>query len=743
MTRRAARTAAALVALLLLPLVAPGPLASDADAQEIGPPPGQDAQGPDADDAGGARVVLLDVTPTVASGAELTFRVLVEHAGARDAARWERVEVVAELHGPLGSRSALRVALAGGAVPPVAQRTVVEVDAVPLAPGGVVRVDGSMPMSGPGLGAADAAVHPLRLTVLADGEAVARLATAVVRDLAEPRVTLASTLVWPLAAPPARDADGATAATLDPLTVPGGRLDTLVAALAPLAAPDAPEELARLARGVGLVAPAHLVEDLARRAGDAGVAPFADTDEDPPVEPADPDAQADERAARAALLLQRIRGTARALPGPPLASPYADADLARLLASGAGLQPLAARAALEGSGRVAQLLGVGAAPVVVLGPQVVPAMLDLIPHPTVVLPYAALEAPDLALDEPLGEPVRTLRSPAGRTVTALVGDPFLAGALSASSRTSPGDPVLAAQDVLARTAMVHLEAPGRAGRALVLLPEDGFDPDPRFAAELLRRLAVAPWLTHVPADLLAVTASASDPAEPARLSGAPVEPLSPRLVNALTTTTLGLDLLAGAVDLDAGQVVDLVPVGPRDLADAGDELLRAASRSFATDIERAVSILAGVRAGVDGAFGTIALRFDDVTLTDRSGTLPITLTHAGGVPIRVRLEVDGPAALTWTDGRVREVALGPDQEHTLEIAVRSGASGRFPVSVRVTDPSGTRLLAVAVVGLLATAAAGPALIAIAGLVVLLVVFGALRQRRRGLAWRTATAREVR
>jgi hypothetical protein len=107
------------------------------------------------------------------------------------------------------------------------------------------------------------------------------------------------------------------------------------------------------------------------------------------------------------------------------------------------------------------------------------------------------------------------------------------------------------------------------------------------------------------------------------------------------------------------------------------------------------------------------------------------------VPLRVRVEVIGPAALTWTDGRIRELTIGVDVERSLEVPVRSGATGRFPVTIRVTDPSGERVLAEEVIGVRATAFAGPALALIAATVVVLTVIGTVRQRRRGLALRTS------
>ncbi len=738
MSRRGRRRAAALALLLTLPLTVVAP--------HVVPSSAQTTEGDAPDEAPVARVTLAAIDPLVASGDAAGWTVVVEHDGE---VAWERLEVVAELHGPLGSRSALRAALAGGSVPAVLTRDVVTVSASPVLPGGVVRVAGAMPLDGAALGGADSAVHPLRLAVLADGEEVGRIDTAIVRIGAPPAARLATTLVWPLDAPPARDADGDPSGGLDPLTVAGGRLDTLLSALDPVldavaAAAAAAEDdadvarpLATLAPGIAIGVPVHLLEDLRLRGDGVPTGVVEDLLDGPP-----PTAEAIEPAAlRAALMLARVRTAVRALPEGPLGAPYGDADLARLLASGPAVQPLAGRAVLEGPRRTPALLGRESAPVMLLAAPVAPATLDLLPVRTTIVPHDAIESPDLALDVALGEPVRTLRSPTGRPITALVGDPFLTLALGASTRALAGDPVRAAHEVLVRSAMVHLEAPGREGRALVLLPPDGFDPDPRFAAELIARLAAAPWLAPLPPEALA--AGAVGAAEPARLRDTAPDGVPTRLAAALGATERDLALLVGALDASGGPEVDAgaaldddVTVGPWLLTDASDALMRATSRAFADDVDRATALLAGVRRGVDAAFGTTTLDVADVTLTDRDGTVPLTLARTDGLPLRVRVEVTGPAALTWTDGRVKEVVLAPGEERAIEVPVRSGATGVFPVTVRVTDPSGERVLARDVIGVRATAVAGPALALITATVVVLVVVGSLRQRRRGLALRT-------
>ena len=678
-----------------------------------------DPDGPDGAERDAAR--------TEAALGGIGWALLVENVS--DGA-WSRIEVVAEVHGPLGSRSALRAALSGLTVPPVVRRLVVLAGVDTLGPGGVVRIDGRVPLTGAVLSGTSSAVHPLRLQVLADGVLVGRIDTAVVRLGTPPLAPLSASLVWPLGAPPLRDAAGDVRAALDPLTSPGGRLDTVLTALEGGGRTGDASAASGRRPGLAFAPAVHLVEDLALRAADVPSALVDDvsgTAASLSVDDAALEAGLEPGALRAAVLLRRIRDLTLALGDGPVVTPYGDADLTRLLASDPALQPLAARAVLEASRRIDVLVGRPQAPVVLLPAPVSPDALDLLLGETVLLPHAAIDAPDLALDVALGEPVGSLRSTTGRQLDAVVGDPYLTAALGTSTRATPGDPVLAAHEVLVRTAMVHLEAPGREGRSVLLLPPDDFDPDPRFAAALLAGFEAAPWL--VPRGPAALVAAAEGARTPMLLAPDRPGALPTRLVDSLLRTERGLELLIGATDGVASDVP--VRVGGRELRAANDELMRAVSRSYDGDTEGALALLGGVQAGVTTAFGAFRIAATDVTLTDRDGIVPVTITRTGGVAMRVRVEVTGPAALTWTDGRVRELVLAPDGTGSLEIPVRSGPTGRFPVVVRVTDPTGERVLTSETLSVRATAIAGPALGLLSVLIVMLLVVGIVRQRRRG------------
>ena len=701
-----------------------------------------------------AGVTVLAIDTAVGPGMarpDAGWRLLVEQ---RDAAPWQRLTVTATLHAQVGSRSALRAALAGG-VQPAALRTVAVDLQGPFARGSVVGVEGAIPLAGltfpPGVGG----VHPLRFAVLADGIELARIDTAIVRlstDVARPLLT---SLVWPVDAAPSRRPDGRIEPGFDVLTEPGGRLDTLIRATG------------TVGRGVVLAPAAHVLEDLDRRQqqgatddvppgsspdatgtqrdrGDGGpfaTPPSADEGRGPSgPSPRDSrsEQEVDEGARRAGLLLARLREAILRVPDAPATTPYGDADLAGLMATGAAGRDLAELAASQSGARLDTLAARASSRVIVLRDTSDPQVLDLFADGMFLLPFAAFDLPPLALDLPLDDPVRRVRSPAGRDVPVVIADPYLTEALRASTRTAPHDPVLAAHELLVRAAMVFFEAPGRSGRSLLLLPPPDFDPDPRFAAMVLAGFATSPWLSPVGPE--AMLEAAPTPLEPVLIAPMPTSALSSRVIRGIEVTRAQRDLLGGAVDVDAlvasgatvrpdGSVA--VPLEGRLLEEIDDELLRAASWAFRDDPERSIVLLEGARAAIDRAFGTPLLTVLDLTLTDRDGRLPLAVTSTSPLPLRLRLELDAPAALTWPEGTMRMLSLAPGGEQGLEFAVRSGSTGSFPVTFTVTDPTASRVLAVETVAVRATALARPALTGMAAVILALTILGTIRQRRRG------------
>ena len=689
-----------------------------------------------------ARLELLALPAVVGALPGLdavAWRAAVTHAG--DAA-WSRVDVTAELRAAVTSRSALRAALDGTAVTPLLRRRSVALAPRALAPGEKGLAEGVVPLAGLAPAGEPGGVHPLRLRVIADGVEVARLDTAVVRLTTAPAETLATALVWPLGHPPLlatddAEADAADAAALAAAIAPEGRLGTAVAALT-RADPT-------VAAAVTLAPAAHLLEDLAALAagdpasaatGDA--AGTADTGDDTTGD------DATVGAGDAATMLATLRALAATGRSGPVATAYAGADLAQLAAAAppaAGsdassraaaataadvVARTAALAAFEGGRRLLPLLGRAGVPVTLLDGAVTRRALDLVDG-TVLLPHAALDLPDRAVDPSLGEPLRRVAAASGRIVPALVADPFLAEALAGVDRAAlaarQGGPLAAAQEVLVRSALVFLQAPGRADRGLLLVLPSTPDPDPAALDEVLARVGAAPWLDLVgPATLAARAGTAS------RVAVLPTDvPPRPRLAAALTAADDAVRRALATVDAPDGPP----ELGGRTPAELEELLLRAAGlASSGGDVDRALAAVATVRAAADGAVGPVAVAAADLTLTDAAGPLPLSVANGGPLALRVGVEVVGPAGLAWPEGTTRELLLPAGGDTVLELPVAARGTGTFPVIVRVVDAVGGELASVTI-AVRSTAVAGPALAGIAVAVVVMTAIGVVRQRRRG------------
>ena len=674
-----------------------------------------------------ARLELLALPAVVGALPGLdavAWRAAVTHAG--DAA-WSRVDVTAELRAAVTSRSALRAALDGTAVTPLLRRRSVALAPRALAPGEKGLAEGVVPLAGLAPAGEPGGVHPLRLRVIADGVEVARLDTAVVRLTTAPAETLATALVWPLGHPPLlatddAEADAADAAALAAAIAPEGRLGTAVAALT-RADPT-------VAAAVTLAPAAHLLEDLAALAAGA-----------------EDDAAGDDTtvgAGDAATMLATLRALAATGRSGPVATAYAGADLAQLAAAAppaAGsdassraaaataadvVARTAALAAFEGGRRLLPLLGRAGVPVTLLDGAVTRRALDLVDG-TVLLPHAALDLPDRAVDPSLGEPLRRVAAASGRIVPALVADPFLAEALAGVDRAAlaarQGGPLAAAQEVLVRSALVFLQAPGREDRGLLLVLPPTPDPDPTALDEVLARVGAAPWLDLVgPATLAARAGTAS------RVAVLPTDvPPRPRLAAALTAADDAVRRALATVDAPDGPP----ELGGRTPAELEELLLRAAGlASSGGDVDRALAAVATVRAAADGAVGPVAVAAADLTLTDAAGPLPLSVANGGPLALRVGVEVVGPAGLAWPEGTTRELLLPAGGDTVLELPVAARGTGTFPVIVRVVDAVGGELASVTI-AVRSTAVAGPALAGIAVAVVVMTAIGVVRQRRRG------------
>jgi len=116
-----------------------------------------------------------------------------------------------------------------------------------------------------------------------------------------------------------------------------------------------------------------------------------------------------------------------------------------------------------------------------------------------------------------------------------------------------------------------------------------------------------------------------------------------------------------------------------------------------------------------------------ITLTAREGTVPLTLRNDTGIPINVVIRLRS-SKLEFPDGELLPVTLTEDTTR-LDLAVRTRASGRFPLDVEVTSPDGRLVLTSTRYNVRSTAVAGAGVLLSVGAGLFLVVWWARHWRK--------------
>jgi hypothetical protein len=380
--------------------------------------------------------------------------------------------------------------------------------------------------------------------------------------------------------------------------------------------------------------------------------------------------------------LDRAKGALRGATVLPL--PYADPDLAAV-AEGA-VAPDAARSFQLGREILRRELGTpGNArlawpPGATLDPGV-ESLLSAQGVKGVVVPYGAL---------PLSEPQYfTPTAPAPLAVgalgsmTALVSDQQLDGLVAADSRRE--GPRLAAQRFIADAAMIALERPTDE-RAVVVTPPRTWDPVVGdYPTHFLARTAEAPWIEAVGLDkvLAGAPSSLARTRTPAGPHVLPADQL-----RRVLDERRSLQRLRG--------ILTDPEKAPAELADLDDALLRSVSATWGTDPgaghRLANSVDAETRRQTDRLRVLVG---GTVTMTGRSGKIPVTFQNDLGQPVRIRVRLDSNHRLalsdpTYESARGQEVPVPPGSS-TLIIHGKATTGGLFPIKVELLGSDGKPL----------------------------------------------------
>jgi hypothetical protein len=280
---------------------------------------------------------------------------------------------------------------------------------------------------------------------------------------------------------------------------------------------------------------------------------------------------------------------------------------------------------------------------------------------TVTAPFSLEPAPNLA--------------PAG-PVAAVANDTRLAQLLN-----GVGSPALRAQRFLAGLSLTALETPA-ATRAVVVVNPGGFDAPATLLDAVLTGLTNHPWLTPMTLDTVftTVTPSSTSTVRPLAPYPAPTSPVSAKSYGDTQTRLAAFGTLVGPTDAHVGRAEGL--------------LLSSLSADWSgpAGAIQARSELVGVNAIIDAFLSRIRVPAPGtITLTARSGAVPITFRNDTGQPVRVLVSLRSNK-LDFPQGSAKTFAI-PTRSVTVRFDVRSRTSGTFPLEMSVRSADGSLRIA--------------------------------------------------
>ncbi|HVL90684.1 MAG TPA: DUF6049 family protein [Actinomycetota bacterium] len=302
----------------------------------------------------------------------------------------------------------------------------------------------------------------------------------------------------------------------------------------------------------------------------------------------------------------------------------------------------------------------------------------------------------------------------GVRLNVLPADEAIRAHLEGASAPNGGDPVLLAQSALAETASAWLERPTLAdGRAIVIATAT--TPPAASIRALSDALSAAPWVSMRSAsELVEVVPPEEDP-EPLPLGN-----IGPRAeMQTLRTARRAIDILSRVV------------VQPPDPAADLDRLVLAAASADWAGTGAGTDMARSAKQTADRIVSQIGAAARRVTLTSRTGQLPVTILNETGYAVAVQVRLLS-SKVDFPDGERLTVQV-PGRSETVAVPAKALAAGTFGVKIELRTPDGTYPIGDDELVVRSTAVSAVALIAVGGGAAVLIAAWFRRggKRRRG------------
>lgn len=301
--------------------------------------------------------------------------------------------------------------------------------------------------------------------------------------------------------------------------------------------------------------------------------------------------------------------------------------------------------------------------------------------------------------------------------------------LAARFTGSPGNPVLAAHQLVAELAQIYYEKPNDdTPRATVVVAPSTWDDDPAFVDALLDGLDGNPVVEPITVGQLFASFPPAGCRDGCRLLGDPGGTGLP-----VTAIRHQRQLVEGFSSAATGDTARGVETQLGSLVLAGEsETLRPAQQS---------AVLRNAGLAVDAQLGQLTVGGDrTVTLTSTQGTLQVTIVSTAAYPVTATLTLTSDKLLfpngttQWSEQtRLLPAAQGTAYTNVVPVAVRARTSGVFLVDIVMHSPSFDLELASGQMTVRSTATSVVGIVLSLGALAVLVVWWirtSIRRRRR-------------